>query len=155
MRAVRVGAVLAAAMWIAGCASVGAKLEAPRLSVVGASMLSADVFSQQFRVRIRAENPNDMALPVKSLDYTLFIEGQSFAQGVSEAAFVVPAKGDKEFELTVRTNFASSIARLVSNLSMENRNTIQYTFAGTVVADMRFSPKFKFNESGTVDLARK
>jgi LEA14-like dessication related protein len=155
MKVMRTGAALAAMMLVAGCASIGADMQAPRLSLVGASMLSADVFSQQFRVRIRAENPNDIALPVKSLDYTLFIEGQNFAEGMSEAAFVVPAKGEKEFDLTVRTNFASSIARLVSNLSMDNRNTIQYVFAGTVVADMPFSPKFKFNEAGSVDLARK
>jgi LEA14-like dessication related protein len=154
MKLVRIASILCVAL-LGACTGMSSKVQAPRLTIVSANMTSADIFTQQFRVRVHAENPNDSALPIKSIDYKLFLEGDSFAEGVSEAPFVVPAKGEKEFDLTMRTNFVSSIGRLLSRLNGTSSNVIQYAFAGTVVVDMRFSPKLKFAESGTVDLGRK
>jgi LEA14-like dessication related protein len=140
---------------LSACAGMGSDLQAPRLSIVAASMTSADMFSQQFRVRIRAENPNARALPIKSIEYKLFLEGDDFAEGASMAPFSVPANGEQEFDLAVRTHFSSSIARLLSRLTGSNRSKIAYAFTGTVTLDMTFSPKLKFAESGEVDLARR
>jgi len=138
---------------MSACASTP-KLSAPRLTVVGAGMTSSDVFSQQFRVRVHIENPNASELPIKSIDYKFFIEGQGFAEGVSEAPFVVPAKGEQEFELLMQTYFASSIGKLLSQLKMANSNTVHYTFTGNVVVNATFSPKLAFADSGTVDWRR-
>jgi LEA14-like dessication related protein len=151
----KLGTVLLAAVLLGACAGMNSDLQAPRVTVVAASLTSADVFSQQFRVRVHVDNPNARPLPIKSIDYKLFLEGDSFAEGVSEAPFVVPANGEKEFDLTMQTNFVSSIGRLLSRLTGTNRTAIAYTFTGNVVADMTFSPRLKFAESGTVDLARR
>jgi LEA14-like dessication related protein len=137
------------------CVSVPDDLQPPRLSVVAASMTSADVFSQQFRVRVHVANPNSVTLPVKSIKYELFLEGDGFAKGVADAPFSVPANGEKEFDLTLRTNFVSSVGRLLSRVRGNGGTSIQYTFTGDVVIDKMFSPKLKFAESGTVDLGRR
>jgi len=159
MKFVRMGRILYVAlsvvMILGGCASMSGKFDAPRLSLVAASMASTDVFSQQFRVRVRVENPNAVDLPIKRINYTLLLEGDSFAEGVSEAPFVVPANGEKEFDLNMQTHFVSSIARLLSRLTGTNRTTIAYTFTGDVTVDATFSPTLKFTESGAVDLAKK
>lgn len=154
VKAIRIGLIACAVSLLSGCAGLTGDLQAPRLSLVSASLTSGDVFSQQFRVRVKAENPNARALPVKSIDYKLFLEGDAFAEGVSQAPFSVPANGEKEFDLTVRTNFVSSIGRLLSRLTGSSNRTIQYTFTGSVTVDVPFSPKLKFAESGTVDLGR-
>ncbi len=145
---------LACSLLLFGCATTG-KLQAPRVTVIAANMTSADIFSQMFRVRLRVDNPNARALPIKSLDYKLFLEGDSFAEGQSPAPFVVPANGTSEFELPVRTNFVSSIGRLLSRLSGTDRTQIEYAVSGTVTVDMPFSPKIKFNEGGVVDFAKR
>jgi LEA14-like dessication related protein len=155
MKIFRIGSCFFALVLLAGCASTSSKLQAPHLTVVGASTTSADIFSQQFRVRVHVGNPNDRALPIKSIDYKLFLEGDSFAEGASTASFVVPAHGEKEFDLTMSTNFISSIARLLTRINDSANNTIEYTFTGTVVIDAMFSPKLKFAENGTVQLGRK
>jgi LEA14-like dessication related protein len=159
MKLVRIGcklfAVLSAALVLSSCTGMSTKFQAPRLTVVAASLTSTDVFSQQFRVRLRVENPNAQDLPIKSINYTLLLEGDSFAEGVSEAPFVVPASGEKEFDLNMQTNYVSSIGRLLSRLTGTNRKTIAYTFTGYVTVDATFSPTLKFTESGAVDLARK
>ena len=143
------------ALSMSSCAGLSSDLQAPRLTLVGAGMSSGDLFSQEFRVRIRADNPNARALPIKQISYKLFLEGDSFAEGESAAPFSVPANGQQEFDLIVHTNFSSSIARLMSRLTGTNRSTIAYAFAGSVTVDTTFSPKLKFSETGEVDLARR
>ena len=126
------------------------KLEAPRLSLVNVSMTSADIFSQRFIVRMHVQNPNARDLPVNGIDYKLFLEGDSFAEGVSNKAFVIPALGETEFELPVTTNFVSSLGRLVSRL--QGRKQVEYVLEGKVLTDIGMFNKIPFRESGSVDL---
>jgi LEA14-like dessication related protein len=113
-------------------------------------MTSADIFNQQFLVRLHVQNPNDRELAVKGIDYELFLEGDSFAEGISNKAFVIPALGETEFELPVRTNFVSSLGRLVSRL--QGRKQVQYVIEGKVLTDIGMFSKIPFRESGSVDL---
>jgi LEA14-like dessication related protein len=136
---------------LAGCSAFAPKLETPKLTLVSIGMMSADIFNQQFRVRMHVQNPNDRDLPVKGLEYELFLEGDSFAEGTSNKPFVIPALGETEFDLTVRTNFVSSIGRLVSRLN--GRTQVQYTFEGKVLTDIGMFKKVPFQESGSVDLS--
>src|SRR6188768_3971088 len=98
---------------LAACNALGPKIEVPQVTLVRVAMTSADIFNQQFMVRMHVENPNDRELPVRGIDYKLFLEGDSFAEGVSDKPFVVPALGETEFDMIVRTNFVSGIGRLM------------------------------------------
>jgi LEA14-like dessication related protein len=153
MKSLRWCAVFAA-LWLGACAS-GPKLQTPEFSIVSARMLSADVFAQQFAIRLHVQNPNDRALPVKGIDYQLYLEGDPFAEGVSTAPFVVPANGEQEFDMTVKTTFMSSIAKLVSKLETNNSRTMQYQFMGKVMVDIPFVKDIPFGQTGTVDLTTK
>lgn len=144
-------AVFVAVLIIAGCSSLGPKLETPRLTIVQVAMTSADIFNQQFLVRLHVQNPNDRELPVKGIDYKLFLQGDSFAEGVSAKPFVVPALGETEFDMTVRTNFVSGIGRLLSRLN--GRTQVEYIIEGKVLTDLGMVKKIPFQESGTVNLA--
>jgi LEA14-like dessication related protein len=135
---------------VVGCSSLGPKIETPRLMIVSVAMTSVDIFSQQFLVRMNVQNPNDRELVVKGIDYQLFLEGDSFAEGVSNAPFVLPALGETEFDLTVRTNFVSSMGRLLSRLN--GRDDVQYLIEGKVFTDLGMIRKIPFRESGTVKL---
>ena len=136
---------------LVGCSAFAPKIGTPRLSLVSVGMTSADIFNQQFRVRMHVQNPNDRDIPVNGLDYKLFLEGDSFAEGVSNQAFVIPALGETEFDLTVRTNFVSSLGRLVSRLN--GRTKVNYVLEGKVLTDIGMFKKIPFSESGSVDLA--
>ena len=134
----------------AGCSALAPKIETPRLMLVSAAMTSGDIFSQTFRLRMHVQNPNDRELPIRGIDYQLFLQGDSFAEGVSEQPFVVPALGETEFDLTVRTNFVSSIGRLLSRLG--GKDEVQYVIEGKVLTDIGMFKKIPFRESGTVNL---
>jgi len=151
MRRFLVGAALAAlATCLAACSAFAPKIEVPQLSLVRIGMMSADIFNQQFLVRVHVENPNDRELPVRGIDYKLFLEGDSFAEGMSSKPFVVPAKGETEFDMTVRTNFVSGIGRLMSRLN--GRDQVQYVIEGKVLTDLGMAKKIPFQETGTVSL---
>jgi LEA14-like dessication related protein len=151
------GAATLRTVWILGlllglqsCSLFGPKLEVPRLKVISIGMLSADLFSQQFLVRMNVQNPNDRELPIKGLDYKLFLQGDSFAEGVSNAPFVIPALGESQFDMTVRTNFVSSIGRLVQRLN--GKTKVEYVIEGKVLTKLGYFSKIPFQESGEVDL---
>ena len=146
-----VGAALSVlVLCLAACSAFGPKIEVPQLTLVRVAMTSADIFNQQFMVRMHVENPNDRELPVRGIDYKLFLEGDSFAEGVSNKPFTVPAKGETEFDMIVRTNFVSGIGRLMSRLN--GRDQVQYVFEGKVLTDISMAKKIPFQESGTVSL---
>jgi LEA14-like dessication related protein len=137
------------AVFFAACA-LGPKVEVPRLTLVRVAMTSADIFNQQFMVRVHVQNPNDRELPIRGIDYKLFLEGDSFAEGVSDKPFVVPALGETEFDMIVRTNFVSGIGRLMSRLN--GREQVQYVLEGKVLTDISMAKKIPFQETGTVSL---
>jgi LEA14-like dessication related protein len=145
------GAVMCAvAVCLSGCAALRPELQAPQVTLVSVAMTSADIFNQQFLVKVNVENPNDRELPITGIDYKLFLEGDSFAEGVSNKAFTVPANGETEFDMTVRTNFASGVARLLSRLN--GRDQVQYVVEGKVLTDISMLKKIPFQQSGTVSL---
>ncbi len=138
---------------LSGCATVN--FESPKLSVVSVGMVSADVFSQQFRIRLHVSNPNDRDLPIKGIEYKLFLQGDSFAEGLSNQPFLVPALGEAEFDTVVRTNFMSSIGRMLSKLNSSDDGKVQYAFVGTVLLSKGVLRKIPFSEQGMVDLSIK
>jgi LEA14-like dessication related protein len=152
MRVLRIAVLTFVTCLATGCASLGPKIEAPKLSVVRVGMVSADIFSQQFRVRVHVANPNDRAIPVKAIEYELFLQGDSFAEGTTNAPFTVPALGETEFDMMVRTNFVSSIGRLLSRLETSPDRKLQYEMSGKVYVDLPFIRSVPFSDTGIVDL---
>jgi LEA14-like dessication related protein len=147
-------ALAATAAVLAGCSTFAPKLETPELSLLGIQMMSTDMFAQKFRVRVKVENPNDLELPVRGLDYQIFLMGDSFAEGMSVDRFVVPARGEAEFDMVVTTNFVSSLGRLVSRVGGGKLEDLDYEIAGDVLLDRGFVKKIPFNHHGKVDIAR-
>ena len=146
-----VGAALCAlALCLSSCSALRPDLQVPRLTLVSVAMTSADIFNQQFLVKVNVQNPNDRELPVKGIDYKLFLEGDSFAEGKSEKPFTVPAQGDIDFDMTVRTNFVSGAGRLLSRLN--GRDQVNYIVEGKVLTDIGMLKKIPFQETGTVNL---
>jgi LEA14-like dessication related protein len=144
----------AALALLAGCSPLGQKLESPELSLLGIQMLSTDMFAQKFRVRVLVRNPNALEIPVRGLDYTIFLMGDSFAEGVSSDRFLLPANGEAEFDMLVTTNFVSSFGRLLSRVSGGKLQDLRYEISGEVLVDKGMIRKIPFSHQGMVDIAR-
>jgi len=152
----RANALLIAAAFVllAACSSLGPKLESPRLSLVGIQVMSTDMFAQRFKVRVLVENPNDIELPVRGLEYEIILMGDSFAEGTSTNAFVLPAQGEAEFDMLVTTNFMSAFGRLLSRVGGGKLENIEYEIVGKVYVDKGVFRKIPFSHHGTVDFSK-
>jgi LEA14-like dessication related protein len=146
--------LFAALVVLTGCSTFGSKLESPELSLVGIQMLSTDMFAQKFKVRVLVKNPNELEIPVRGIDYTIILMGDSFAEGVSTDKFMLPAKGEAEFDMVITTNFVSSFGRLLSRVGGGKLQNLQYEIAGEVLVDKGMIRKIPFSHHGTVDISR-
>jgi LEA14-like dessication related protein len=154
IRSVRMLFVVACAVLLAACSSLGSKLEAPSLELVGVQMLSTDMFAQRFKVRVKVINPNDLELPVKGLEYTILMMGDSFAEGMANESFLLPAMGEAEFDMLVTTNFVSSFGRLLSRVQGGKLENIDYEITGKIMVEKGMVRKIPINHRGTVDFSR-
>jgi LEA14-like dessication related protein len=141
-------ALLAAAL-LAACA-LAPKFEAPQLSVTDVQVLSADLWQQRLKVRMHVQNPNDRALPVKSIVYTIEVEGQQFASGESAQSFVVPALGEADFDTNVSTNLAATFMKLLGRGGAAS--SVGYHLSGKVSLSEGFLRSIPFEQSGTFKL---
>jgi LEA14-like dessication related protein len=139
---------------LASCSSLGPKLVAPQLSLVGIQIMSADMFAQQFIVRVKVENPNDLEVAVSGLEYDIFLMGDSFAEGASDSSFVLPAKGEAEFDMIVKTNFVSSLGRLVSRTNGGKLEDVPYQITGKLMLEKGIMRTVPFSHAGTVNFTK-
>jgi len=137
---------------VAGCASLGANLEAPRLSLVGIQLQDASFFEQRLLVRLRVQNPNDLVLPVRGLDVSFELDGEDFAQGVSARSFEVPAMGEAEFDMLVTANAATALLRILDKGKGGRIETLDYRIRGKLSTSLGLLRSVPFDERGTISL---
>ncbi len=134
---------LAAMLVLSSCATL--QLEPPHLQVVGVSLLGANILKQQLRVRVRVDNPNKADLPVRGIDCEVQLAGETFATGVSERDFIVPALGTMEFDVDVAANAATALLRM---LGSRERGSAEYRVTGTVHLDKGLVRNVPFEQKG-------
>jgi LEA14-like dessication related protein len=144
-------ATLIVTVLLAACALLP-KLEAPKLSIVGVQIVSGDLFTQRLKMRVHVQNPNDRALPVKGLEYTIEVEGQQLASGESAASFEVPALGEAEFDMNVTTSLAGALLKLLARGPNGLGQDVAYRIRGKVSLSEGLFRSIPFDEHGTFKL---
>ena len=145
---------LAALTALAACSTFGKKIETPTVDVTGVQILSADMFAQSFKVRLKVQNPNDFDVPVESIDFKLFLMGDEFGEGVTEASFLLPAHGEAEFDTLLNTKFVSALGRVVSRKGGNKLENVEYAISGTLYLSKGFVREVPFSHKGLVDFSK-
>src|SRR5688572_12608297 len=117
---------LAMLLVLSGCSLLVPKLETPDLSIVNVELMKGDFWEQRLKVRMRVQNPNDRALPIKGIRYTLEVQGEEMARGVSGASFTVPALGEAEFDMNITANMATTLIKLLGRGEKSMQEEIAY-----------------------------
>ena len=133
-----------------GCV-LGPKFTTPTLTVAGVQLEGGDLLEQRLKVRVHVQNPNDRRLPIRSITYTLEIDGQPFATGESAASFVVPALGEAEFDMNVTTNMAGTLMRLLAR-GPGALQSASYHLTGKISLSAGWLESIPFEQRGTVRL---
>jgi LEA14-like dessication related protein len=134
---------------LAACSLVAPKFEKPILSVVSIEMVSGNLLQQNFLVKFNIQNPNDRALPVTSLHAELNVAGERIASGVNTRAFVVPAQGATQFDMTITANMALVLLKLASH-SDKHADSVEYELTGAASIDLPFLRDLPFRQNGSL-----
>jgi LEA14-like dessication related protein len=138
-----------AVLVLSGCSLLVPRLQTPTLSVVNIQLGHSDLWQQHLQVRMSVHNPNDRELPVKGLSYTLDVNGEECAHGESGASFVVPARGDAEFDMSVTANAAAVLLRMLAHGSAAS---VQYRIRGKVELSAGLLRSVPFDQQGELQL---
>lgn len=139
------------ALCLTACSMLSPKFAKPNLSVVSIEMVSGNFLQQNFQVKFNIQNPNDRALPVSGLHAELSVGGEQIASGVSQKAFVVPARGDTEFDMTITANMALALLKLANNAG-NHADSLNYEMTGVVTVDLPFVGDVPFHQNGSFSL---
>jgi LEA14-like dessication related protein len=142
-------------VWLASlsaCSTLPGKPEPPRVNLVGLQLVSMELFEQRYEVRLRLKNPNAYELPITGIDFRLDINGQAFADGVSNRSVTVPAYGEQVIALEVSSNLIQ-VFRQLQLLEKSRSPGFEYRINGSVaVGDT--GRRLPFDYSGDMQLSR-
>lgn len=136
---------------LSACSVLAPKLEMPQLQVVGVEVLRSDLLQQQLRVRMHVRNPNDRALPVRAISYTLEVASEEFAHGQSDRDFTVPALGELDFDVSVTANAAGVLLRLATQRG-GMPDSVDYRLRGRLSLSAGMLRSLNFDERGSFKL---
>jgi LEA14-like dessication related protein len=136
---------------LGGCSSLFQRPEPPQISLASIRPVDIGLFEQRYRLRLRVQNPNPFALRIQGMDYSLYLNEQQFAQGVSPASATVPAYGEQLVEVDV----VSNLARLFDQFSEFGRQRgLSYRLVGGIrLANV--AARIPFEYQGEISLAPK
>jgi LEA14-like dessication related protein len=137
------------AVLLGACSTM--RLQAPDIIPTSVELVDAQITGQRFKVGMHVQNPNDRALPIKSVNCELDIEGVEVGRGESSAPFNVPAHGESDFDMVVTTNLAASVPNLAMRL-FQGGALPSYRLSGSVNPDVTWLPPIPFWKSGQIAL---
>ena len=121
----------------------------PEVRLLKVDVVKAKLLEQKFVLRFRIDNPNDISLPIRGLNYNVKLNGVLLAEGQSDKSFTVPARGHQTFEVPVRTNLWRHLKRIV-NLLEDPDKPISYQLQGEVKTGLMFGRSVHLQRNGEI-----
>lgn len=115
-----------------GCQSMTAapvKPESPEVLLVNVTLLDTTMFEQRLQVDLRVRNPNNFDLEVTGLDFTLHLNDQRLARGLTNKAATIPRLGDSVVSVETTTSTLDVIRHL---LNIREHQEVTYQVAGVL-----------------------
>ena len=121
--------LVTAVLLFAGCATTGKYPEQPRVSLVSIQPKDMTLLEQRYALQLRILNPNETAIPLEGLSYSLEINGREFAYGVSRQDVSIPAFGEALLDVDVVSNLLN-VMQQVQEMSNEQQHSLRYRLSG-------------------------
>jgi LEA14-like dessication related protein len=145
--------ILLLALVLSACATLPENLvKSPSVTLSNVEIVGFGFNGQTFLLSFDVENPNPFALPVRSIDYGLKLDGQRFASGETASDFTIPASGNTSFAISVDLNLLQSAPQLLSIVRDAARRELAYELDGHLGVDIPLTPPIKYHNSGTIRL---
>ncbi len=137
---------------LAGCASTGALIEVPQVSLRNVEVKDVDLKSQTFVLDFDVTNPNPFPLPIQSVSYGVEFDGYRFASGETQGSFTVPASSDGSFAISVDVNLMRTAPALFFIVREGVYREIPYELEGEFDLDIPYAAPVAFSTKGHIQV---
>ena len=151
---VSTGMLTAVLLTLSGCAtSVQDLIKTPTVELSAVQVVGLGFNSQTFLLSFDISNPNGVALPVRSVDYALKLDGHRFASGETPSEFTVPAHGATQFAISVDLDLLKTAPQLLSIVRQSARREVGYELDGRLAVDLPLVPAVSYRNTGTIRMS--
>lgn len=137
---------------LSACASLGNVVSAPNVSLRNVHVQEIGFDKQTFLLAFDVTNPNPFPLPIKSVSYSVRLDGRHFAGGEATRAFTVPSGSDGEFAISVDLNLLKTAPELLFIVRDAARRDIPYALEGKLAIDIPYTKPISFESDGAIRL---
>jgi LEA14-like dessication related protein len=136
---------------LTGCASLP-NTDPLTVDVAGIEPLPGEGLELRLAVRVRIQNPNDVAVEYSGAALSLDLNGRNLASGVSDATGTVPRYGEAVLTIPVTISALDMARQVLGFADVENQNEIPYRVRGKLEGGW-FGTR-RFTDEGTFTLPR-
>jgi ABC-type transport system involved in cytochrome c biogenesis permease subunit/LEA14-like dessication related protein len=97
---------------LTGCAGSSPRMEPLSVTLSDIQPGQMGLLEQEYLIKIRVQNPNNVEIPVTGLSYRIELNGKSFAKGVSKQDVTVPAFGEVLLDATAVGGLSGIITQI-------------------------------------------
>ncbi|HCJ28092.1 MAG TPA: water stress/hypersensitive response domain-containing protein [Pseudomonas sp.] len=141
--------VLLLVLGLAGCAAFSQR-DPLNVQVAGIQPLSGEGLELRMAVKLRIQNPNDMALDYNGVALDLEINGRRLASGVSDARGSVPRFGETVLSVPMTISAFSAARQALGLAEHIGMDEVPYVLRGKLAGGLFGTQRFV--EKGTLDL---
>ena len=132
-----------------GCATPE-NVQPPSINLQNLQLGSTGLLSQELKLDVRIGNPNDFAIPLNGLSFKLEVNGQPFAEGLSNETVTVPRLGYATMRVTGN---ASTLGLIMQFMTLGQRDKIDYRLYGNAhVGRLGVNDTVPFERKGSLSL---
>jgi len=150
---------------LSACAGITYHAEPPLVTIAGIKLEKTQPLEQQYQLQLRIRNPNETALFINGLSYTLALSGKPLADGVSSQYLEVPGFSENILCVPLLGTTFNLLTQLDS-FGIANRRLLPYRLSGKVSLgtikfghntqhySLRTFTSLPFETTGAIDLSR-
>ncbi|MGA6098185.1 LEA type 2 family protein [Stutzerimonas marianensis] len=146
---VRLSLLAVLAIALAACAAFSPR-DPLNVQVAGVEPLPGEGLELRMAVKLRVQNPNDMALEYNGVALDLEVNGRRLASGVSDASGSVPRFGETVLRVPVTISAFSAARQALGLAEHIGLDEVPYVLRGKLAGGLFGTQRFV--ERGTLDL---
>ncbi|WP_346836649.1 LEA type 2 family protein [Microbulbifer sp. SAOS-129_SWC] len=140
------------ALLIGGCATLSPNFQEPEVQVTAIEPMPAATGNDlRFRIRLRVFNPNDSALALSGLYYTLSLSGHKVVTGTANDLPTIAAYGQGDIVVDATANVMGSLFAAVDLIGSRS-DTVSYELEAKLGLRHSLLPSIKVRRTGKVNL---
>jgi LEA14-like dessication related protein len=138
---------------LTGCAFLNLDKTRPSVSLTGLKLEEIKAMETVFMLDLQVSNPADSTMKIRSLNYTLKINGALFAAGMSDQQIEISPFGSAQVQVMLYASDFEQVSSVIQFLQEKGQEgdsgkMLQYDLSGTIHLDKFWGKKIPFQAGG-------